>query len=180
DVVILHSDAEVANDWLDRLVAPSSAARDIGTVAPFTNYGGIAGYPRTDVRNAMPAEHTLGSLDLLFRRANASSSVTTPLACGPCVFLRRACLDAVGPFDGGPLGSDYGVEQDFCLRASSAGFHHVLAADVFVGHAGAVAFGVTDAQALAARAEKALDKLFPHYPVLRAEFLKNDPARPFQ
>ena len=54
DVVILHSDAEVANDWLDRLVAPASAARDIGTVVPFTNYGGIAGYPRTDVRNAMP------------------------------------------------------------------------------------------------------------------------------
>ena len=97
DVVILHSDAEVANDWLDRLVAPASAARDIGTVVPFTNYGGIAGYPWTDVRNAMPAEYTLGSLDLLFRRANANSSVTTPLACGPCVFMRRACLDAVGP-----------------------------------------------------------------------------------
>jgi GT2 family glycosyltransferase len=85
DVVILHSDAEVANDWLDRLVAPASAARDIGTVVPFTNYGGIAGYPRTDVRNAMPVEYTLGSLDLLFRRANANSSVTTPLACGPRV-----------------------------------------------------------------------------------------------
>jgi GT2 family glycosyltransferase len=48
DVVILHSDTEVANDWLDRLVAPASAARDIGTVVPFSNFGGIADYPRTD------------------------------------------------------------------------------------------------------------------------------------
>ena len=28
DVVILHSDAEVANDWLDRLVAPASLLRE--------------------------------------------------------------------------------------------------------------------------------------------------------
>jgi GT2 family glycosyltransferase/glycosyltransferase involved in cell wall biosynthesis len=180
DVVILHSDAEVANDWLDRLVAPTSAACDIGTVVPFTNYGGIAGYPRTDVKNAMPAGHTLTSLDLLFRRANADSSVTTPLACGPCVFVRRACLDAVGPFDGGPLGSDYGVEQDFCLRASGAGFRHALAADVYVWHQGATAFGAGEAQDLAARAERALGKLYPHFPAQRAEFSTRDPARTFQ
>jgi GT2 family glycosyltransferase/glycosyltransferase involved in cell wall biosynthesis len=180
DLVILHSDAEVANDWLDRLVAPAAAARDIGTVAPFTNYGGIAGYPRRDVRNVMPGEHTLGSLDLLFRRANPGASAATPLACGPCLFLRRACLDAVGPFDGGALGSDYGVEQDFCLRASGAGFRHALAADVYVWHWGDTSFGSADAQDLAARAEKALGRLYPHYPAQRAEFALRDPARPFQ
>jgi GT2 family glycosyltransferase/glycosyltransferase involved in cell wall biosynthesis len=180
DLVILHNDAEVANDWLDRLVAPAAASRDIGTVVPFTNYGGIAGYPRTEVRNAIPREQTLASLDLLFRRANAGSSVTTPVACGPCVFLRRACLDAVGPFDGGPLGSDYGVEQDFCLRASAAGFRHALAADVYVWHRGDTSFGSVDAQVLAARSERALGKLYPHYPAQRAEFAARDPARTFQ
>src|SRR6266853_476432 len=180
DVVILHSDAEVANDWLDRLVAHALSALDIGTVVPFTNYGGIGGYPRTDVKNAMPAEQTLSSLDLLFRRANAGVSLTTPLARGPCVFLRRTCLDTVGPFDGSPLGSDYGAEQDFCLRASSAGFRHALAADVYVWHWGATAFGSTDAQALAARAERALGKLYPHYPAQRAEFAARDPVRTFQ
>jgi GT2 family glycosyltransferase/glycosyltransferase involved in cell wall biosynthesis len=180
DVVILHSDAEVANDWLDRLVAPASAARDIGTVVPFSNSGGIAAYPRTNGRNAMPAEQTLKSLDLLFRRANAGSSVMIPLGCGPCVFLRRACLDAVGPFDSGPLGSDYGVEQDFCLRASGAGFRHALAADVYIWHWGETSFGSADAQNLSARAEKALGKLYPHYPAQRAEFSARDPARPFQ
>jgi len=63
DLVILHSDAEVANDWLDRLVAPAQAATDIGTVVPFTNYGGVAGYPRNNVRNAMPAAQTLATLE---------------------------------------------------------------------------------------------------------------------
>ena len=180
DAVVLHGDVEVANDWLDRLAAHAAKGRDIGTIAPFASYGGVAGYPRTGFRNAPPDGHTVAALDILFRRANPGESVTVPLTCGPCVYLRRECVTVVGAFDGGPLGSDYGVDQDFCLRASSAGFRHVLAADVFVGHDGAQAFGPAEAQELAARAEKALDKLFPQYPGLRAEFVRNDPARPFQ
>lgn len=182
DVVILHSDAEVANDWLDRLAAAArsgSNAGDIATVVPFTNYGGIAGYPRTGVRNAMPPEHTVASLDLLFRRANEGLTATSPVARGPCIFVRRASLDAVGRFDGGPLGTDYGVEQDFCLRASGSGFRHVLAADVYVWHWGETSFG-SAADDLASRAELALGRLYPRYAAERGEFATRDPPRPFQ
>ena len=77
-------------------------------------------------------------------------------------------------------GPDYGVEQDFCLRAASAGFRHLLAADVYVRHQGETAFAPAEAQELSVRAERALDKLYPHYPAQRAEFLQRDPARPFQ
>jgi GT2 family glycosyltransferase/glycosyltransferase involved in cell wall biosynthesis len=179
DLVILHSDVEVAHDWLDRLLAPAAQAPDVGTVAPFTNYGGIACYPSSNARNAMPEGQTLASLDLLFSRANAGASATVPLARGPCMFFRRRCLEAVGPFDGGPLGSDYGVELDFCLRASGAGFRHVLAADVYVWHRGEAAFGA-EAHGLAARSERALSRLYPHYAALRADLAARDPARPFQ
>jgi len=180
DAVVVHSDAEVANDWLDRLAAHAAGAPDIGSVAPFTSSGGVASYPRNGISNALPDGHSVASLDALFRRANAGASVPVPLASGPCVYLRRECVAAVGALDGGPLGSDYGVEQDFCLRAASAGFRHLLAADVFVGHDGAQTYGPQEAQELAARAERALDKLFPRYPPLRAEFAKSDPSRPFR
>ena len=43
DAVVLHGDVEVANDWLDRLAAHAAKGRDIGTVAPFASYGGVAG-----------------------------------------------------------------------------------------------------------------------------------------
>ena len=178
DLVVLHSDAEVANDWLDRLHAHATKAHDIGTVAPFTNRGGVANYPCSAVDNAMPEGLDIASLDALFVRANAGESIPTGLSRGPCIYFRRACLDAVGAFDSRPLGSDYGVEQDFCLRAAAARFRHVLAADTYVWHEGAVAFGA-DARDLAARAEKALGKLYPHYPAQRAEFDERDPARPF-
>jgi GT2 family glycosyltransferase len=179
DVVVLHSDAEVANDWLDRLATHAAAGRDIGTIAPFASHGGIAGYPRSGAKNILPDDHTVATLDLLFRRANACAAVDVPLTCGPCVYLRRECLMAVGAFDSEPLGSDYGVEQDFCLRASSAGFRHLLAADIYVRHDGEAAFG-DEAQELAARAERALDRLYPRYAAQRAEFIERDPSRPFQ
>lgn len=178
DLVVLHSDAEVANDWLDRLRAHAGKSRDIGTVSPFASRGGVANYPRSSEDNAMPEGLDVVSLDALFSRANPGEAAPARLSCGPCVYFRRACLDAVGAFDAGPLGSDYGVEQDFCLRASAAEFRHVLAADTYVWHEGAVAFGA-DAQELAIRAEKALDKLYPQYPALRAEFDERDAARPF-
>ena len=180
DMIVLHGDVEVANDWLDRLVARAAGAPGIGMVVPFTNYGGIAGYPRTGVSNALPTDHTLGSLDLLFRRANADASVATPLVYGPCFFLRRACFEAVGAFDGGRFESDHGVELDFCLRASEAGFRHVLAADVYVWHHSDKAFTPHDAADLVGSADAALGRLSSYDAAQREELKARDPARAFQ
>jgi GT2 family glycosyltransferase/glycosyltransferase involved in cell wall biosynthesis len=180
DCLLLHGDVEVANDWLDRLADHASRAGDIGTVAPFASSGGVAGYPRSGVVNALPSGYTVASLDALFQRANGGAFVAVPFTRGPCIYLRRECIAAVGAFDAAPLGSDYGVELDFSLRASSAGFRHLLAGDVLVAHAGAESFGESEARDLAGRSEKALEKLYPHYSNLRDTFSKDDPARPFQ
>ena len=142
DVVVLQSDAEVVNDWLDRLVAAmrrraasASSARSPTTRAP----------PPIRFRtanNPLPPGQTVASLDALFARANPGRSrLRCPRCTGPCLYFRRDCLSVVGAFDAAPLGSDFGVEVDFCLRAGSAGFVHLLAADVFVGHEGRATFG---------------------------------------
>jgi GT2 family glycosyltransferase/glycosyltransferase involved in cell wall biosynthesis len=178
DVVILHSDAEVANDWLDRLAA-RAAERDVGLVGCFTNNVGTATYPLPRSANPLPEGHTVATLDALFARANAGRSVALPAVSGPCLYLRRDCASAVGAFDGAPLGSDYGVEIDFCLRASSAGFRHLLAGDVFVGHTGHASFGNAEAQALGDRAQMALEKLYPSFAAERKELAEREPARPF-
>ena len=41
------------------------------------------------------------------------------------MYIRRDCLDAVGPFDEAAFGRGYGEENDFCLRASHLGWRHV-------------------------------------------------------
>jgi glycosyltransferase involved in cell wall biosynthesis len=102
-----------------------------------------------------------------------------PAVNGPCLYFRRDCLSAIGAFDANPLGSDYGVEIDFCLRAGSAGYGHLLAGDVFVGHEGHASFGAREAENLAKRAEQALAKLFPSYLAQKKELGEREPARPF-
>ena len=178
DVVVLHSDAEVANDWLDRLVA-QAGAREVGVVATFTNSVGIATYPLPGVANALPEGHSVASLDALFARANEGTSHELPFVEGPALYFRRDCLRTVGGLDGNPLGGDFGVEIDFCLRAGSAGFRHLLAGDVFVAHEGHASFGTREAPGLADRAGKALSKLYPAYATQRKEIAERDPARPF-
>ena len=178
DVVVLQSDAEVANDWLDRLV-PRGDVRAIGVVGTFTNNAGTATYPLARSDNPLPAGFTVAMLDALFARASPGGSVVLPALNGPCLYFRRDCLDVVGAFDAAPLGSDYGVEVDFCLRAGSAGFRNVLACDVFVGHAGHATFGAREANEMAGRTELALTKLYPNYAGQKAEALAREPSRPF-
>ena len=178
DVVILQSDAEVANDWLDRLVR-HAAARDVGVVATFTNNVGVATYPMPRTTNPLPAGHSVATLDALFARANAGNAVALPAVDGPCLYFRRDCLSAVGAFDANPLGSDYGVEIDFCLRAGSAGYAHRLVGDVFVSHEGHASFGPREAEALANRAEQALAKLYPSYLTQKKELAEHELGRPF-
>jgi GT2 family glycosyltransferase/glycosyltransferase involved in cell wall biosynthesis len=177
DVVVLHSDAEVANDWLDRMSA-HAASRDVGAVVPMTNAYGTATYPLPDASNAIPPDHTAASLDTLFARTNPGESAGLPALEGPCLYVRRECLATVGAFDGGPLGSDYAVLTDFSLRAASAGFRLLLAGDVFVAHVGHVSFG-SEADALRERAVFALDRLYPGYATRRAEILEHEPGRPY-
>ena len=178
DVVVLQSDAEVANDWLDRLV-PRGDVRAIGVVGTFTNNAGTATYPLARSDNPLPAGFTVAMLDALFARASPGGSIVLPALNGPCLYFRRDCLDVVGAFDAAPLGSDYGVEVDFCLRAGSAGFRNVLACDVFVGHAGHATFGAREANEMAGRTELALTKLYPNYAGQKAEALAREPSRPF-
>lgn len=176
DAVILRSGCEVANDWLDRLARAGGTARDIGTVTPFASAGGVAGYPHSQSRNALPKGHTIASLDLLFRRANAHEAVEVPDSSGPCVYVRRECLNAVGPFD--DAGARFGTSQDLCVRATGAGFRHLLAADVYVWYE--AAHGAEEDHELATPTGGTPNELHAQYRSEQAAFALRDPARPYQ
>ena len=179
DVLLLNSDTEVADGWLDRLAACAARAPDAGTVTPFSNNATICSYPRFAVPNALPAGESTAGLDARFARANAGRAVELPTAVGFCMYIRRACLDAVGAFDEAAFGRGYGEEVDFCLRASRAGWRHLLAADAFVFHAGEVSFG-SGAAAVREKAQAIIDERYPEFRPRLAEFLGRDPARPLR
>lgn len=179
DVVLLNSDTEVANDWLDRLHACAYREAGIGTVTPFSNNATICSFPVCCADNPLPPGMTVAGLDALFARVNAGRYLDLPTAVGFCMYIRRACLHAVGPFDEVRFGRGYGEENDFCRRAGAVGWRNVLAADTFVFHDGGVSFGA-EREVLIARADATLAALHPDYFDAVKDFVRNDPAAPLR
>ncbi len=175
DVVLLNSDTEVANDWLDRLRRCARNAPDIGTVTPFSNNATICSYPEFCSDNRLPAGVTLEQLDAIFRRVNAGKWIEIPTAVGFCMFIRRTCLEQAGPFDEDRFGRGYGEENDFSRRVVSTGRKNVLCADTFVYHAGGASFGA-ERELLQASAAKTLLGLHPDYDDVIRRFVMEDPA----
>jgi GT2 family glycosyltransferase/glycosyltransferase involved in cell wall biosynthesis len=175
DVVLLNSDTEVANDWLDRLRTAAWREPNIGTVTPFSNNATICSYPVCCADNQLPEGIPLAELDATFARTNAGGYLTVPTAIGFCMYVRRACLDAVGHFDEQRFGRGYGEENDFCRRAIAAGWRNILAADTFVYHQGSVSFR-SERDALVQRASAQLEALHPDYFEEVRAFIRNDPA----
>ncbi len=175
DVILLNSDAEVANDWLDRIQRAAFSAPRVASVTPFSNNATIFSYPRFCKSNEMPAGHDVESLDRVFATQLAGQVLEVPTGVGFCMYIKRECLQEVGFFDEENFGKGYGEENDFCVRAQQAGWIHLHALDTFVRHAGGISFGesksVRELQAL-----ETLRRLHPRYEIDVHAFVRVDPA----
>lgn len=177
DVVLLNSDAEVANDWLDRLQRSAYQAPRTGSVTPFSNNATICSYPRFCEANPLPAGTDTATLDSIFSVTNAGQTVEIPTGVGFCMYIRRDCLTETGYFDVERFGRGYGEENDFCMRALNLGWHHVLALDTFVRHAGGVSFGEHKSPR-EREAQAVLQRLHPSYEAKVHSHIAEDPALP--
>ena len=177
DVLLLNSDAEVANDWLDRIQRAAYSAPRVASVTPFSNNATICSYPRFCKANEMPGGFNTASLDKLFAQNLAGQSVEIPTGVGFCMYIRRQCLQDIGLFDVANFGKGYGEENDFCIRAEQAGWTNLHALDVFVRHAGGVSFGDTKS-ARELQAMETLRRLHPGYESDVHAYVQRDPAGP--
>lgn len=175
DVVLLNSDTEPVNDWLDRLVACSYRDEKTGTVTPFSNNATICSYPIFCQDNKIPFGMDSQNLDNIFKMANTGKSIEIPTAVGFCMYIRRDCLQEVGFFDVDSFGKGYGEENDFSMRASHRGWKNVLCGDVFVYHKGNVSFGDEHNKRKLAATEK-MRSLHPDYDTLVYQHVIEDPA----
>lgn len=179
DVVLLNSDTEVPPGWLQRLQDCAYRDERIATVTPFSNNATICSYPLFCQSSELPEGMALAQLDELFARANAGESHDIPTCVGFCVYIPRAALDELGPFDEDAFGRGYGEENDFSRRAAAQGWSNRLCADLFVYHQGGVSFG-SDSQALMASGGARLVERFPDYSAIIADFVADDPLGVFR
>jgi GT2 family glycosyltransferase/SAM-dependent methyltransferase/glycosyltransferase involved in cell wall biosynthesis len=173
DVVLLNSDTEVPANWLERLVGHAYSGERIGSVTPFSNNATICSWPAIPGGD-LPEGVSLAAIDAACHAANRGRQVEVPTAVGFCMYIRRDCLDAVGPFDEEAFGRGYGEENDFCMRALAAGWKHVLACDTFVHHVGETSFGKDSPHRAAAW--DVLTRKHPEYPAAVARHVEADPA----
>lgn len=176
DVVLLNSDTEVANDWLDRLHAAAYSNKNIATVTPFTNNATICSFPMLCEENDLYPNTTLTELDSYFSKINHHKTIEIPSGVGFCLYIKRKCLNQIGVLDKVNFPRGYGEENDLCLRAVERGWKNILAADVFVFHKGSVSFG-KEKQKLLERAMKMLAKLYPHYHPAVGTHIRTNPAK---
>lgn len=174
DVVLLNSDTEVFDGWLDGIRATALSDSSIGTVTPFSNNATICSYP-VFCGESDPDPNTRRELAQRFGQID-SVPVDLPTGVGFCFYVRRGLLRDVGSFDVDHFGRGYGEENDFCLRAAARGWRNVLCPQVYVYHQGSSSFG-SERHKRVQNALKVLHRIHPHYGRLVADFIEEDPIR---
>jgi GT2 family glycosyltransferase len=174
DVVLLEDGVEVANDWLDRLLACAQAQADIATVTPLSNNANLCAYPFAGWEGGLPGTLGLATLDTLVASVNAGHWVELPAAEKFCMLIRRACLDMIGFFDVERFGRGSGEAKDFSRRAAAVGWRNALAANVFVYRAASAVPGPARLEAIE-DAEYKLAALYPDYGAKGRDFVHLDP-----
>jgi GT2 family glycosyltransferase len=176
DAVLLNSDTVATPGFVDRLAAVAHSAPNIGTVTPLSNNGDIFSFPMPNDVNPMPGYEQMLEIDRVAGVANAGDAIDVPSGIGFCLYITRACLDAVGglseTFERGYL-----EDVDLCLRARAKGFRNVCAPSVYIGHHGSKSFQ-HEKRSLVLRNLGVLDQRFPSYRRECRAFETADPLRP--
>jgi GT2 family glycosyltransferase len=175
DIVLLNADVVLPPRAIAKLAAAAQVRPDIGIVNPLTNNGQFNSFPSMFGANDFPSPGRIAAIDAVAERTANGRLVETPGGIGYCMYVTRACLDAVGAIPEVYLRGYY-EDVEFCLRARERGFATVCAPDIYVGHKGTVSFK-DEKKRLVARNERVNEARFPlHAPSCRA-FRRADPLR---
>lgn len=138
DVILLNSDTQVSCGWLEAMLDCARSDDTIASVTPLSNNAEIASIPTFCRNNPWPDD--VDRWARACRESGEPEYPQVPTGVGFCMLLKRTCLDAIGAFDEAAFGRGYGEENDWCMRASRAGWRHVLCDSAFVAHAGGASF----------------------------------------
>ena len=174
DVVLLNSDTLPAGDWFSRLCECAAAVVGLATATPWTNNGEIVSLPKFCQANPLPADANL--LATMLHENFQPEYPEIPTAVGFCMYITRNAIDSIGLFDLDTFGVGYGEENDFSLRARSAGLRNVLCDNAWVGHIGNQSFGPRGMSASDESMQRLLKK-HPDYIDIISAYIEQDPLR---
>jgi GT2 family glycosyltransferase len=139
-VILLNSDTVVAFNWISKLLQCGESASDIGVIGPLSNAASWQSVPeRFDEQgdfavNQLPAGLSVSDMDKLVE-SYSKIFPRVPLVNGFCLAIKRKVIDKIGYFDEENFPDGYGEENDYCFRATDAGFACAIATHTYVYHA---------------------------------------------
>ncbi|HEX2273111.1 MAG TPA: glycosyltransferase [Acidimicrobiales bacterium] len=132
DVVLMNNDTMVLDpDWLGKLQAVAYSDGDVGVVgARLVDGHGQVVHAGSYMQPVSFRGQQLGGLELDINQATRDRPVESVVFAQ--VYLRRDCLERVGPLDEDLFA--YFEDSDYCIRAQRAGFRVVCAGRVSTVH----------------------------------------------
>ncbi|HVN48273.1 MAG TPA: glycosyltransferase, partial [Bacteroidota bacterium] len=180
DVVILNSDTEVTENWIEKLDACANSNSKIGIVSPLSNNATILSVPEFNSSNKLPDGMSVQNFAEIVTRCSTRSYPAIPTAVGFCMLIKRNVLNEVGNFDTA-FGLGYGEENDFCERAKLAGYEIVCCDDAYVHHYGTASFSfVKEIDERKKKNQKLLEQRWPNYDNEIFAFCRTNPLRVIQ
>jgi GT2 family glycosyltransferase len=141
-VILLNSDTIVTNGWAEKMADALFSTPGAGIVGPMSSAASHQSIPEhrstngQTAMNELPPGLTAEDLNRYCEQwTPAHVMPRVPLAHGFCFGVSRTVIDEIGGFDETNFPRGYGEENDYCFRASDAGFGLVVATHTYVFHA---------------------------------------------
>lgn len=179
DVVLLNSDTEVTERWLDKIQHCAYSKPCVATVTPLSNNATLASVPDFLIENTLPEEANLDEYAQIVEKCSMKLYPEIPTANGFCMYIKREAIKLIGLFDAQRFGKGYGEENDFCYRCLQAGFRHLLCDDTYIYHKGSQSFS-KEKTLLSEEHLKILKEMYPENYLNTDLFLQKNPIFPIQ
>lgn len=161
DVLLLNSDTEVTEGFLESMLAALYDDPKNGVVSPRSNNATICTVPLSAApqKGINPQEsHGL----FMKHKSQADEYSTAPTAHGFCMLIRRDLINKYGLFDE-VFGKGYGEEVDFCQRIRAKGYKTLISNRAYVFHKEARSFTPEKKSEMLAKNNEIIWKRWPNY-----------------
>ncbi len=179
--ILLNTDTEVPPMWIPRMIKPFLMHSKIATTTPFTNSGVTFSFPKFGIDNQICL--TVEEIDKAFQviYCNSPDLLRTYSGTGFCMAINMNCWHEIGNLNEAKFGKGYGEENDWCFRATQAGWKHELVCNLFVMHYHGGSFLSEEKKQLISSHLDILKKEYPDFmerdvPI----FFKEDPWKKFR
>ena len=134
-ILLLNNDVIVTEEWLSGLLE-CFCDDGVGVVGPMTdNISGPQKWPCLTYQSLEQLDDFAREL----RAHNHHIRIPNRRIVGLCMLFRRELMERIG-FLNEEFGPGNFEDDDYCLRAALEGFRNLIAADVFIHHAGSTTF----------------------------------------